>query len=82
MTPPLPPRHRAEYSRANCTFRPPLAPDLLYQVVGGLVTDQTGQEVEGIERDADRDHYMTAKQAQDYGLVDHVVEAVYAGVSS
>ena len=45
----FPARHRAEYSRANCTFRPPLAPDLLYQVVGGLVTDQTGHQVEGIE---------------------------------
>ena len=49
MTPLSPPRHRAEYSRANCTFRPPLTPDLVYQVVGGLVMDQTGQQDEGIE---------------------------------
>ena len=42
-------RHRAEYSRANCTFHPPLVPDLFYQVVGGRVTDQTGHQVEGIE---------------------------------
>ena len=42
-------RHRQEYSRANCTFSPPLDTNILYQVVEGEVTDQTGQVVEGVE---------------------------------
>ena len=41
-------RHRQEYSRANCTFTPPLDTSISYQVVGGVVTDQTGQVVEGV----------------------------------
>ena len=37
----------------------------------------TGQSVEQIEKDADRDYYMNADQAKEYGLVDEVVAAVY-----
>jgi len=33
----------------------------------------TGQPLERIEADADRDRYFTAEQARDYGFVDHVV---------
>jgi ATP-dependent Clp protease protease subunit len=33
----------------------------------------TGQSVETIERDADRDRWFTAQEAQDYGFIDHVV---------
>jgi len=38
-----------------------------------LTAQQTGQTVETIERDADRDRWFTAEQAKEYGLVDHVV---------
>jgi ATP-dependent Clp protease protease subunit len=34
----------------------------------------TGQPVETIEHDSDRDYYLEAQQAVDYGLVDHVLE--------
>lgn len=34
----------------------------------------SGQEVGKIERDSDRDFYMTATEAKDYGIVDHVIE--------
>lgn len=34
----------------------------------------TGKTVEQIEKDADRDNYMTAAQAAEYGLVDKVLE--------
>jgi ATP-dependent Clp protease protease subunit len=34
----------------------------------------TGQPLEVIERDSDRDYYLEAKQAVEYGLVDHVLE--------
>ena len=34
----------------------------------------TGQPLEVIERDTDRDHWMTAQEAVEYGLIDSVVE--------
>lgn len=37
-----------------------------------LIAEQTGQLLETIERDSDRDRWFTADQAQEYGLVDHV----------
>ncbi len=38
-----------------------------------LMAQQTGQSLEQIERDTDRDHYMTAQEACEYGLVDRVI---------
>jgi ATP-dependent Clp protease, protease subunit len=38
-----------------------------------IMVDHTGQPVERIQRDTDRDFFMTAEQAKDYGLVDHVI---------
>ncbi len=38
-----------------------------------LIAAQTGQPVETIVRDSDRDRWFTADAARDYGLVDHVV---------
>jgi len=40
----------------------------------GIMSKHTGQPVGTIEHDADRDYYLDAKQAVDYGLVDHVLE--------
>jgi len=34
----------------------------------------TGKTVEQIEKDSDRDYYLDAYEARDYGLVDHVME--------
>ena len=42
-------RHRQEYSRANCSFTPPLDTSISYHLVDGQVTDQTGQVVDGVE---------------------------------
>ncbi|RZS31350.1 ATP-dependent Clp protease protease subunit [Herbihabitans rhizosphaerae] len=38
-----------------------------------LTADQTGQTVERITADADRDRWFTAEEAKEYGFVDHVV---------
>jgi ATP-dependent Clp protease protease subunit len=38
-----------------------------------LIAAQTGQDVDAIIRDSDRDRWFTAEQALEYGLVDHVV---------
>jgi ATP-dependent Clp protease protease subunit len=35
----------------------------------------TGQTVEQIEKDADRDRWFTAEQAKEYGFVDHVIRS-------
>ncbi len=38
-----------------------------------LLSEATGQPLEVIERDTERDNFMTAKQACDYGLIDKVI---------
>jgi ATP-dependent Clp protease protease subunit len=43
-----------------------------------LVAKHTGQPADRIERDADRDFYMTAADAKTYGIVDDVVETLKA----
>ena len=35
----------------------------------------TGQSVEQVEKDADRDRWFTAEEAKDYGFVDHVIRS-------
>ncbi|MCD6232616.1 ATP-dependent Clp endopeptidase proteolytic subunit ClpP [Candidatus Aerophobetes bacterium] len=39
-----------------------------------IFVKHTGQPLERIEKDTDRDFYMTANEAKDYGLVDKVIE--------
>ncbi|MCL1923387.1 MAG: ATP-dependent Clp protease proteolytic subunit [Propionibacteriaceae bacterium] len=39
-----------------------------------LIAQHTGQSVEQIEADSDRDRWFTAEQAQAYGFIDHVFE--------
>ena len=44
------------------------------EILNGILASHTGQPLEVIERDTDRDFYMDAKQAVEYGLVDQVLE--------
>jgi len=39
-----------------------------------LLSKNTGQDLKIIERDTERDHFLTSKEALDYGLVDEVLE--------
>ncbi|TDT97549.1 ATP-dependent Clp protease proteolytic subunit ClpP [Streptomyces sp. 846.5] len=41
-----------------------------------ITAEHTGQTVETIARDGDRDRWFTAEQAKEYGMVDRVVESV------
>jgi ATP-dependent Clp protease, protease subunit len=41
-----------------------------------ITAQQTGQTIEQIEKDADRDRWFTAVQAKAYGFVDEVIERV------
>ena len=38
-----------------------------------LIAKHTGKKKSVIERDSDRDYYMTAAQAEDYGIIDKVI---------
>ena len=39
-----------------------------------LLSDRTGQPIDVIERDTERDNYMTAEEALKYGLIDGIME--------
>ena len=48
------------------------------EIIRGILSTQTGQPIEKVARDTDRDYYLTADQAKEYGLVDEVL----AGIST
>ena len=41
--------------------------------INRILSEETGKPIEVIERDTDRDNYMTAEEAREYGLVDKVL---------
>ncbi len=43
------------------------------QRLNGLLSDHTGQPLDVIERDTDRDNFMSAQEAMDYGIVDNIL---------
>ncbi|MBD5787250.1 ATP-dependent Clp protease proteolytic subunit [Cellulosimicrobium terreum] len=43
------------------------------RVLSELTAEQTGQSLEQITKDNDRDNWFTAEEAKEYGFVDHVV---------
>ncbi|MDN5853849.1 MAG: ATP-dependent Clp protease proteolytic subunit, partial [Actinomycetia bacterium] len=47
---------------------------LLKKQLNELQSFHTGQSVEQIELDSDRDRWFTAEQALEYGFIDHVVQ--------
>ncbi|MDO7680035.1 MAG: ATP-dependent Clp endopeptidase proteolytic subunit ClpP, partial [Burkholderiaceae bacterium] len=42
-------------------------------VLNGILAERTGQDLEKIERDTERDYFMSAEEAAAYGLVDKVI---------
>ena len=40
-----------------------------------LIAEHTGQTLDQIETDSDRDRWFTAEQAKEYGFIDHVYVA-------
>ena len=40
-----------------------------------ILAKQTGQKLSRIEKDTDRDNYMTAQEALEYGLIDAIMES-------
>jgi ATP-dependent Clp protease, protease subunit len=41
-----------------------------------LISEHTGQPVERVEKDSERDRWFSAEEALEYGIIDHIVERV------
>jgi ATP-dependent Clp protease protease subunit len=52
------------------------AREILYlrERLNKVLSDRTGQTIETIAKDTDRDNFMSADQAKEYGLIDQVIE--------
>jgi ATP-dependent Clp protease protease subunit len=52
------------------------AREILYlrERLNQVLADRTGQTIETIAKDTDRDNFMSADQAKEYGLIDQVIE--------
>jgi ATP-dependent Clp protease protease subunit len=46
----------------------------LKRIMAERIAEHTGQSVERIEADSDRDRWFTAEEARDYGFIDQVIE--------
>lgn len=42
--------------------------------LNGIMAERTGQPLEVVSRDTDRDNFMTAERAKEYGLIDHIID--------
>ena len=51
----------------------------LQEVIRDIVSTRTGQDAEKVGRDMDRDYYMNAQQALEYGLIDEILAKPDAG---
>src|SRR5271167_557429 len=47
----------------------------LKQRLNSIIAKHTGRSIEQVERDCDRDNFMSSEEAKDYGLVDEVVQS-------
>ena len=41
--------------------------------INSILAERTGQPIEKVNKDTDRDYYMTAQEAVEYGIIDEVV---------
>jgi len=44
--------------------------------INQILSKHTGQPIDRVEKDSDRDFYMTAEEAKQYGLIDEVITAI------
>jgi ATP-dependent Clp protease protease subunit len=44
-----------------------------------IMQKHTGRSIDEIERDTDRDRFMSAEEAKEYGLIDNVLEELQHG---
>ncbi|MBU6186783.1 MAG: ATP-dependent Clp protease proteolytic subunit [Synechococcales bacterium] len=46
------------------------------RLLNEMLAERSGQPLEKVEKDTDRDYFMSAHEAKDYGLIDKVIETV------
>jgi ATP-dependent Clp protease protease subunit len=46
----------------------------LREIIVGIYAEHTGRSTEQVERDIERDFFMTPEMAKDYGLIDAIIE--------
>lgn len=46
------------------------------KLLNEILAERSGQPIEKIEKDTDRDYFMSAQEAKEYGLIDSVIETV------
>ncbi|WP_076460939.1 ATP-dependent Clp endopeptidase proteolytic subunit ClpP [Limosilactobacillus caccae] len=44
------------------------------KMINGILAENSGQSIEKINHDTERDHYLSAQEAVDYGLLDGIME--------
>ena len=47
----------------------------LKQRLNGIIAKHSGRSLDQVEKDTDRDNFMTPEEAKAYGLVDEVVQS-------
>jgi len=47
--------------------------------INEILSKHTGQELKKVEKDTDRDYFMSAKEAEDYGVIDEVIVSMGKG---
>ena len=60
-------------TRQSCRAYDP-ARDVEEEKLNAILAKNTGRSIEEIARDTERDNYMTAQQALEYGLIDKIIE--------
>ncbi len=44
------------------------------EMLNGIISKNTGKSIKTLEKDMDRDNFMSAQEAMKYGLIDTVIE--------
>ncbi len=44
------------------------------EILNQIIADRSGQSLEKVERDTDRDYFLSAAEAKEYGIIDKVIE--------
>ena len=47
----------------------------LKRLMEEIMSNHTGQPIDKVQKDMDRDYYMTAQEAKEYGIIDAVVKS-------
>ena len=66
------------YSNTDMGYKKSYVESLLQEMelreeLNGILAKHSGQSLETIKNDTERDNFMTAQMAKDYGLIDHIL---------